>query len=95
MTPVLRGFTQQGCVTPESIINAPTTAKEKIASNDILASSKYLKLLDHVGPAFNLEQKKQILRDIEIAKKTVVRGGRNSTAKCVLRNFTKVSKAAE
>ena len=55
LNPVLRGFTQQGCVTPESIIGAPTTTKEKIASNDILAGSKYLKLLDHVGPAFNLE----------------------------------------
>ena len=30
-----------------------------------------------------------------MAKKTVVRGGRNSTAKCVLRNFNKVSRAAE
>ena len=46
-------------------------------SDDILASSKFLSLLEHDGIAFNLDQKKQILRDIENNKKTQIRGGKN------------------
>jgi len=34
-----------------------------------------LSLLEHDGIAFNLEEKKQILRNVEIKKKTEIRGG--------------------
>jgi hypothetical protein len=46
-------------------------------SDDPIKQSKFLSLLEHDGIAFNLEEKKQILRNVENKKKTEIRGGNN------------------
>jgi hypothetical protein len=66
ITPVLQGFNQDGCTTRQTILNLPTDP----LSDDILKQSKFLELLKHDGIAFNLEAKKQILRNIESLKKS-------------------------
>ena len=75
------GFQQNGCTTPESQLGIPPKYDD-----DILGQSKHLALLKHNGIAFNLESKKEILRDVELMKKTVFRSGRNDKSN-VLRNF--------
>lgn len=48
-------------------------------------------MLEHDGLGFNIDKKKQILRDIEISKKTQVRGGKNEkNVQCMLRNFKQI-----
>jgi len=42
-----------------------------------LKQSGFLELLEHDGIAFNLEAKKTVLRNIELLKKTEIRGGKN------------------
>ena len=66
ITPKIQGFNQKGCLTPETKLMIPTDPD----SDDVLIQSKHLDLLKHVGIAFNLEMKKQVLRNIEIEKKT-------------------------
>ena len=66
ITPVLQGFTQDGCATRPTILNIPTDP----LSDDCLKESNFLELLEHDGIAFNLEAKKQVLRNIELLKKT-------------------------
>ena len=56
-------------------------------SDDIIMKSKFLSLLEHDGIAFRLEHKKQILRDIENAKKTAIPGKMEIT---ILRNYKSV-----
>ena len=87
ITPVLQGFNQDGCTTRPTILNIPTDP----LSDDVLKQSKFLELLQHDGIAFNLEAKKQVLRNIEILKKTQIRGGKNEKAiQSNLRNFKNI-----
>lgn len=87
ITPVLQGYTPDGCITPETDLKLPTDPE----SDDVLIDSKFLALLKHDGIAFNLEVKKQVLRDIEVLKKTQIRGGKNDKANHnVLRNFKQI-----
>ena len=87
ITPVLQGFNQDGCTTRPTILNLPTDP----LSDDVLKQSKFLHLLEHDGVAFNLEAKKQVLRNIELLKKTQIRGGKNEKAiQSNLRNFKNI-----
>lgn len=92
ITPLQKGFVQDGCITPETDLALP---KGKMSSDDPLAQSKFLHMLKHDGPAFNLDLKKEILRNIEKNKKTVVRGGKNDKAGVAIRNFKKINRVAE
>lgn len=47
-------------------------------TNDVIVNSKHLDLLKHVGIAFNLDMKKQVLRNMEIEKKTQIRSEKGS-----------------
>lgn len=66
ISPVLQGFTPDGCTTPATDLKLPTDPE----TDDVLIDSKFLKLLEHDGIAFNLEVKKEVLRNIERLKKT-------------------------
>lgn len=84
ITPTLQGFNQKGCLTPESNLMIPTDPD----SDDVLIQSKHLDLLKHVGIAFNLDMKKQVLRNLEIEKKTQIRSDKgNKFQQNMLRNF--------
>lgn len=52
LTPMHKGFVQDGCLTPETDLDLP---QGKLGSDDPLAQSKFLHLLKHEGPAFNLD----------------------------------------
>lgn len=71
INPTQQGFTQQGCVTRKTPLNIPSDPE----TDDPLKLSKFLSLLEHDGIAFNLEEKKNILRKIETKKKTEIRSG--------------------
>ena len=88
INPTQQGFTQQGCVTRKTPLNIPTDPE----SDDPLKQSKFLSLLEHDGIAFNLEDKKNVLRKIETKKKTEIRGGNNdfSFGQNILRNFKQI-----
>ena len=87
ITPVLQGFNQDGCLSRKTPLNIPTDP----LSDDIIINSKFLQLLEHDGLAFNLDQKKQILRDIEATKKTVIRGSKGEKGtQSILRNFKQI-----
>jgi hypothetical protein len=58
-------------------------------SDDILGQSKFHKLLEHDGIPFRLEHKKQLLRNIELEKKSAITG-KGATPVVVLRNFKQV-----
>jgi hypothetical protein len=66
ISPVLQGFTPDGCTTPATDLKLPTDPE----TDDVLMDSKFLKLLEHDGIAFNLDVKKDVLRNIEKLKKT-------------------------
>jgi hypothetical protein len=51
ITPTLQGFNQQGCVSKKTPLNIPTDP----LSDDIIINSKFLKLLEHDGLAFNID----------------------------------------
>tara|TARA_B110000305_G_C19296853_1_gene567078 strand:+ start:58 stop:273 length:216 start_codon:yes stop_codon:yes gene_type:complete len=45
-------------------------------------------MLEHDGPPYNLELKKDVLRNIENLKRTQIRGGKNDKNNgCMVRNF--------
>ena len=45
-------------------------------------------MLEHDGPPYNLELKKDVLRNIENLKRTQIRGGKNEKNNwCMVRNF--------
>ena len=86
ITPTLQGFTEAGCITHKPPLEIP----DKETSDDVLPQSKFLDMLEHDGLGFNIDKKKQILRDIEISK-TQVRGGKNEkNVQCMLRNFKQI-----
>ena len=61
-------------------------------SSDVIVTSKNLQLLRHEGIAFNLDLKKQILRDIETHKKTQIRGNNSKyeISQNMVRNFKEI-----
>ena len=65
ISPTLQGFEEKGCTTTKTKIEIPKVSE----TDDCLAQSKFIPLLEHEGVAFNLEKKKEILRNIEKAKK--------------------------
>jgi Ca2+-binding EF-hand superfamily protein len=66
ISPLQPGFSDKGCLTSKFKFEMA----DKENSDDPLAKSKFLHLLDHDGVPYNLEAKMQVLRDMEIRKKT-------------------------
>lgn len=62
--PSIQGFDNRACLTKQEDLDLPDKT-----SDDVLGQSKFHKMLEHDGVGFRIEQKKQILRDIEIQKK--------------------------
>lgn len=81
--PLVPGYSPEMCATPPFKFERPDPEE----SEDPLARSKFLHLLDHDGIPYNLELKKQVLRDMEINKKNRVTGKNMTVNQNVLRNF--------
>jgi len=82
--PAIPGFENEACLSKQEDLKLPDKS-----SDDVLGQSKFHSLLKHDGVAFRLEKKKQILRDIEIAKKKKVSmSGKNvGETSASVRNF--------
>jgi hypothetical protein len=87
LTPVLQGFDDRACLTRKEDLNLPDKN-----SNDILRLSKYLSLLEHEGPGFRIEEKKQVLRNMKLTQKqSFSNNGKAVMEKsCAVRGFRQV-----